>query len=330
MNDERLTLDEGTVGVQHSAIRHSDKIDKIVPALVAAQKAIDHVGKGATAHIETKEGKPDYDYSYSTLAQVIDAIKKPLNDNDCIYLHGVSAEEFEYPYFDKTRLGMKVLVSAGIYHVSGQWFECDLLMVAADTTARTVGSSITYGRRYTVTAITGVASADDDAAASIALPDKDTKPRKQAPPDPPAADRAKSIREFGKEWDKTISEVEDGDEADVRRNLEHYFIYVKAGDRAMTFDPKHDYMRPLKAEAIDTLTGILKTKRAEVVGWLETDDVREAVGLPKLSIETCAGCAAILTPAEKEKSAMVKLPKGYCETCRPDAMVAMTAKKKEA
>ena len=153
---------------------------------------------------------------------------------------------------------------------------------------------------------------------------------RQEPPDPAPADRAKSIREFGKEWDKTISEVEDGDEADVRRNLEHYFIYVKAGDRAMTFDPKHDYMRPLKAEAIDTLTGILKTKRTDVVGWLESDDVREAVGLPKLSVETCAGCAAILTAAEKEKSAMVKLPKGYCESCRPDAKVAMMAKKKES
>ena len=153
--------------------------------------------------------------------------------------------------------------------------------------------------------------------------------KKQAPPDPPAADRVKALKAFHAAWDEVIAEVEDGDEVDAKCRLEHYFLYAKEGDRAVSFDAKHDYMRPLKAEQIDKLTDILRHKKADVVGWLESDDVRESVGLPKVSVETCAGCAAILSPADKEKSDMVKLPKGYCEACRPDATVAMMKKKRE-
>jgi hypothetical protein len=313
MSDERLTLDEGTVSLARPpVVRFSEKTDKILPAMLAAQRLIRHAHKDST--------NPHFQSSYASLNAVIDECKPHYNAVGIVLIQAVGELRGEVGVC--TRLAEAV---------SGQWCECEMWGTPEKSGNQAKGSTISYFRRYTLQPLAFMGAEDDDGeAAEMRQPASGTKSRKQAPPDPPAADRAKSIREFGKEWDKTIAEVEDGDDADTRRNLEHYFLYVKAGDRAMTFDPRHDYMRPLKAEAIDTLTGILQTKRAEVVGWLETDDVREAVGLPKLSVETCAGCAAILTRAEKEKSAMVKLPKGYCETCRPDAMVAFMAEKKGA
>ena len=158
---------------------------------------------------------------------------------------------------------------------------------------------------------------------------KPAAPKKQEPPDPPAADRVKALKAFHAAWDEVIAEVEDGDEVDAKRNLENVFLWAQTPAKATAFNVKKDYVRPLDAETIDGLTAMLKASKADIVGWLETDNVRESVGLPKVSVETCAGCAAILSPADKEKSDMVKLPKGYCEACRPDATVAMMKKKRE-
>jgi len=262
-------------------------VDKILPAMLEAQKVIRHATKDSE--------NPHFHSSYASLNAVIDECKKPYNDNGIVLIQGTGGVD------------MAVVVSTRLAHVSGQWYECAVTLEPEKKGPQPLGSVITYGRRYTLQTLACMGAEDDDGnAGQVAAV---AKPAKQAPP---AADRAKSIREFGKEWDKTIPEVEDGDEADVRRNLEHYFIYVKAGDRAMTFDPKHDYMRPLKAEAIDTLTGILKSKRAEVVGWLETDDVREAVGLTKLSVQGCTVCGAALTDTDKASCAIAGLKGDYC------------------
>ena len=312
MSDERLTLDEGTVPIARSAIRHSPEVDKILPAMLLAQKGIQHAVKDAE--------NPHFRSSYASLNAVIDATKPHYNEHSIVIIQGAAAS------------GPSVTVTTMLAHESGQWFENDIAMEAKDGSPQAIGSCMTYGRRYGLGAMASLGAEDDDgnAAQGKGKPaEKQTGTKKQAPPDPPAADRVKALKAFHAAWDEVIAEVEDGDEVDAKRRLEHYFLYAKEGDRAVSFDAKHDYMRPLKAEQIDKLTDILRHKKADVVGWLESDDVRESVGLPKVSVETCAGCAAILSPADKEKSDMVKLPKGYCEACRPDATVAMMKKKRE-
>jgi hypothetical protein len=71
-------------------------------------------------------------------------------------------------------------------------------------------------------------------------------------------------------------------------------------------------MRPLKAERIDELTAMLKKSKPDIIGWLESDDVRESVGLPKLSVQTCVVCAEILTPEDKASCAIAGLKEPHC------------------
>ena len=49
-----------------------------------------------------------------------------------------------------------------LLHESGQWIKSKLKMPIEKATAQSVGSVITYGRRYGLSAITGIAQYDDD------------------------------------------------------------------------------------------------------------------------------------------------------------------------
>jgi hypothetical protein len=49
-----------------------------------------------------------------------------------------------------------------LLHESGQWIKSKLKMPIEKVTAQSIGSTITYGRRYGLSAITGIAQYDDD------------------------------------------------------------------------------------------------------------------------------------------------------------------------
>jgi hypothetical protein len=49
-----------------------------------------------------------------------------------------------------------------LLHESGQWIKSKLKMPVEKVTAQSIGSTITYGRRYGLSAITGIAQYDDD------------------------------------------------------------------------------------------------------------------------------------------------------------------------
>ena len=53
-------------------------------------------------------------------------------------------------------------VTTLLLHESGQWIKSKLKMPIEKVTAQSIGSTITYGRRYGLSAITGIAQYDDD------------------------------------------------------------------------------------------------------------------------------------------------------------------------
>ena len=53
-----------------------------------------------------------------------------------------------------------------LLHESGQWIKSRLKMPVEKITAQSIGSTITYGRRYGLSAITGIAQYDDDGNAA--------------------------------------------------------------------------------------------------------------------------------------------------------------------
>jgi len=141
-------------------IAHSDEIDQLFAAVSEAQ------GKIANAAKDAKN--PHFRSTYADLASVRDAIREPLAAAGLAVMQFPSTEIRELA---NGGLWMAVRIVTRMCHSSGQWIEDELLVPVSRQDAQSIGSAITYGRRYSLMAITGVAPDDDDdgnAAADVA------------------------------------------------------------------------------------------------------------------------------------------------------------------
>jgi hypothetical protein len=137
----------------------SQEIDKLSLALTKAQASFSNVAKKGTAKIRTKTGG-EYSYKFAGLPAVLDAIRKPLADNQLCITQGLSHE------------ATNVIITTRLIHSSGQWMESSLGLPIVDTgnnAIQAIGATITYGRRYALTALLGIASEDDSDASYVKM-----------------------------------------------------------------------------------------------------------------------------------------------------------------
>ena len=144
-------------------IDHSPTIAKLADALGKAQKEIRHAQRDGE--------NPAFRAAYSTLTAAIDACRGPLADN------GIAT--IQAPFNEGANIGVATM----LVHSSGEWVKCRLAVKPGRPDAQGAGSVISYLRRYTLMAIAGVASEDDDgeAAKPVAKP---VAPPKRAEPRP--------------------------------------------------------------------------------------------------------------------------------------------------
>lgn len=128
-------------------MRTSNEINEIAQALAQAQGSFVAPPKTKTAKIPTKTGGK-YEYNYADLAVVIETIKKTLSDN------GLSVSQ-PTGFFDG-----KFVLYTRLMHKSGQFIE-GMMPLPEGRTPQELGGLLTYYRRYSLSAITGVASDDD-------------------------------------------------------------------------------------------------------------------------------------------------------------------------
>ena len=147
----------------------SDTIAELTKALVKAQKAVKGAAKSSI--------NPHFKSRYADLSEVMDACVPALNANGLAVLQPVRAD------------GPLVTITTMLVHESGEWIAEDLAMKAVQDTPQGIGSAITYGRRYGLSALVGVAPEDDDGNAAS----QDNESARQqyaasqtAPPAPPA------------------------------------------------------------------------------------------------------------------------------------------------
>ena len=120
----------------------SDKIDKLAAALSKAQSEM----KGA----EKKSINPFFNSGYADLHTVIESSFPHLTKYGLSVIQGNESNPGEF------------FVTTMLLHESGQWIRSKLKMPIEKVTAQSIGSTITYGRRYGLSAITGIAQYDDD------------------------------------------------------------------------------------------------------------------------------------------------------------------------
>jgi hypothetical protein len=150
---------------------------KLADALAKAQAMFKPIKKDKTAKVRMKAGG-EYSYNYSDLSSVIDATKEGLSSN------GLAVTQL--PEFQSERL----VLHTKLMHSSGEIVSCMWPLPPPHTPAQEMGSALTYARRYSMSAILGVASEDDDdgAAGNEATHSKPApKPVQQAPAKPNGA-----------------------------------------------------------------------------------------------------------------------------------------------
>jgi hypothetical protein len=129
----------------------SDTTTAIVPAFVAALCAMEDVVKDRKADIDTKAGGK-IRYSYADLGSALDKARPVLKAN------GLAVSQ--PPIND----GHDVAVTTIVMHSSGEWLAFPPVTIPAGPSAQNKGSAITYARRYSLMAILGMATEDDDGA----------------------------------------------------------------------------------------------------------------------------------------------------------------------
>lgn len=134
-------------------IRHSPTLKEFATAYVKAQKAMGVAKKGSD--------NPFFKSKYADLAEVVEAVKGPLNDNGIGYL------QIPMP----GSKGAKVFTM--LLHESGEFIGGTVEVPATKPDAQGFGSAITYGRRYGLQSLCGVPAEDDDGNAASGKSGKD-------------------------------------------------------------------------------------------------------------------------------------------------------------
>jgi hypothetical protein len=147
----------------------SDSIKELAGALAKAQLAI----KGAVKDSEN----PFFKAAYADLASVWNACREPLGSN------GLSVVQIPN---ESSEL---VIIETILMHSSGEWISGKISMKPVKTDPQSIGSCITYARRYALSAIVGIAPLDDDDA--NAASDK-KEPEKRPPEHSPKQERKDS------------------------------------------------------------------------------------------------------------------------------------------
>lgn len=147
---------EMTVEATPSVQMHSNELDKIAEALCQAQSIMINVEKGSKS----------YSGKYADLGACLDAIRMPFSK------HGLSISQ--QTSFD----GKYVYLITMLMHKSGQYLKSVYPLKPIESknanSAQQMGMAISYARRYCLSAMAGLAQADNDAD-SIARSDKYAK-----------------------------------------------------------------------------------------------------------------------------------------------------------
>lgn len=154
----------------------SEDVKEIAAALAAAQSKIGLAKKSSA--------NPHYKSRYADLAEVWDTCHLALNEAGiCVVQFPVVQDE-------------SVSVRTTLFHSSGQWLDCEVVIPLAKPDAHGIGSAITYARRYGLSSLVGVCPEDDDGnAASQPVADlaKEWEPRL-------AAAAAEGLESLAREW----------------------------------------------------------------------------------------------------------------------------------
>jgi hypothetical protein len=139
-------------------LQFSPTFGAIAKALVAAQAGMGPVRKASE--------NPAFKKRYADLSSVTDAVGPALQAAGIVAIQGLSSE------FDPNGDAI-VTVETMLLHESGEYIKSTLKLRPVKNDPQAIGSAATYGRRYGLLAICGVAPEDDDGNGASRRDDRD-------------------------------------------------------------------------------------------------------------------------------------------------------------
>jgi len=180
----------------------SPEIGNIAPAVVKALGELSDVPKGREAKIPTKTGA-SYGYRYADLADALSMVRPILAKHGLVVMQNASNPDPD-----------SVAIMTMLLHTSGEWMMFSPLVLPNGRTAQETGSAITYGRRYSLLAVLGLAAEDDDGASAAPRQSRPANnrqterpapaPKKPTPPSPEEDEIRRMLAEVNTETAKAI------------------------------------------------------------------------------------------------------------------------------
>jgi len=126
--------------------------NNIYQALSNAQGEFGQIVKDKTARVKTKSGY-EYSYKYCDLGTLLRIITPVLHK------HGLVI--YQLPYRDENKVGVVTVLK----HIqTGEELSSEFYLTTDDPTPQTIGSLVTYARRYAIQSMLGVVAEEDDDA----------------------------------------------------------------------------------------------------------------------------------------------------------------------
>jgi hypothetical protein len=129
-------------------VRTSETTTKLLKAISDAD--LQNPAKSSRAQIPTKSGG-SFSYTYAALEDILAAIAPSLRTAGLVLSQEASTVE-----------GRTSITSRLSHVASGEWMEAGPLAIPHSGDPQAVGSAITYGRRYQLLGLLGLAAEDDD------------------------------------------------------------------------------------------------------------------------------------------------------------------------
>ena len=133
--------------VQIGTIEFSVERDQIAPAMLAVQEAVGTIPYDSSAVVKHKDGT-SHSYRYTSLTGILAAVLPPMHANKLFLVGGGGG-------------GTTVGTTTCVMHISGQWAQ-NTIPISTNGAAQAVGSAVSYGRRYGLPALLGLACDEDD------------------------------------------------------------------------------------------------------------------------------------------------------------------------
>lgn len=149
-------------------MKSSEQMNEIATALAKAQAEMSNPVKDRTAWVYSERTKSEYTYNYADLACVLDAVRPALSKHGIALIQTPEVGEPQiHEHGEKIWRTARLVITTRLMHGSGQWIESQLdLEINPDDRVQSMGSSISYLRRYALQSIVGISAEEDDDGAS--------------------------------------------------------------------------------------------------------------------------------------------------------------------